>query len=275
MSNREYAVSRKTPLVTLDQAGWNRAALVTRSPPPTLSGIVELLSIDERPRNSPRGHQWRVVADDAPHIIYCRFDDDAGERHRLRVVGARTRYIDLDCSRRTLTVGARLRPGAIPALFGVDASELTNRSIPAELLVRDAARETLARLELESAEHTLIHIVSFLKALVRHGREVDRRARRLDTITSTRPGTVRGVADALGIGDRALRSWSSAHLGLGLRRFLRIRRLHDALETRLTNPGTTWSRIAAATGFADQPHLVRDCRALLGESPTEFFARAS
>jgi AraC-like DNA-binding protein len=39
-------------------------------------------------------------------------------------------------------------------------------------------------------------------------------------------------------------------------------------------PHATWSRIAAAHGFADQSHLVRDCRAMLGESPSEFVARA-
>src|SRR4029079_15612680 len=111
----------------------------------------------------------RVVADDAPHIIYSR---DAGGGRRLNVVGARTQYIDVDCSHRTLTVGARRLPGAIPALFDVPARELTNRSIPTELLVRDAARDALGRLELATAADTITHIIAFVEVLVRHGRNV-------------------------------------------------------------------------------------------------------
>jgi AraC-like DNA-binding protein len=86
--------------------------------------------------------------------------------------------------------------------------------------------------------------------------------------------SVRELARRMGIGDRALRAWSATHLGMGIRRFMTIRRLHRALEQRIRHPDTTWSRIAAAAGFADQSHLVRDCRALLGESPSEFLARA-
>jgi AraC-like DNA-binding protein len=206
--------------------------------------------------------------------IYSRFDAETGGGHRLHVVGARTRYTDVDCSRRILTIGARLRPGALPALFDVAANELTNRSVPAESLVRHAAELALSRLELDPAADTMSHVVSFIERLIARGRCVDGRASVLGAIATPDGRAVRDVAATLGIGERALRSWSAAHLGLGLRRFLRIRRLHTALEHRLSTPSATWSRIAAAAGFADQPHLVRDCHALLGESPGEFFARA-
>lgn len=259
-------------MVTLDQAGWNRSTLVLQPAPLALSDLIEFLWIDERPRHSRLRHQWRVVADDAPHIIYSRFDNASGVSHRLNVVGARTLYTDVDCTQRVLTAGARLRPGVIPMLFNISASEFTNRGVDASL-VTVAARLTIDRLERAQPADTLTHIVSFVNELARRGGVVDDRVRGLAALDSS-GRSVRDIARALGIGDRALRSWSATHLGLGLRRFRRIRRLHTAIEARLRNPCTPWSRIAAATGFADQPHLVRDCRALLGESPTEFFARA-
>ena len=120
-----------------------------------------------------------------------------------------------------------------------------------------------------------LHLTAFIEDVARRARDVDARARWLATVDTTHARTVDAVARSLGIGDRALRGWSATHLGLGLKRLLRIRRLHAALHARLTHPDATWSRIAAASGFADQPHLVRDCRALLGESPGQFFARAS
>jgi AraC-like DNA-binding protein len=264
-------------MVTLDQAGLNHTAVVMLLVPPSLQSVVELLWIDERPRLALHSPQWRVVADDAPHLIYYRYlDDDARvERHRLNVVGARTHYADVDCSRRLFTVGARLRPGAMPALFHVGAHELTNRSVSAELLVGRCARETLARAGDDSAASAARHVTSFLLDVLRRARDVDGRARWLANADLTHARTVHAVARAFGIGDRALRDWSATHLGLGLKRLLCIRRLHAALHARLADPDATWSRIAAASGFADQPHLVRDCRALLGESPSQFFARAS
>ena len=218
---------------------------------------------------------WRIVADDAPHVISIRFDTETDTRHQLNVVGARTRYADLDCSRRVFTIGARLRPGALPTLFGVRADELTNRSVAAELLVRGHARRLLAALEMGSLTDAASHLTSFLAELTVRRGSLDARARHVADIGRTDAYTVRDVATVLGLGERGLRSWSATHLGLGLRRFIRIRRLHAALERRLACPTETWSRIAATTGFADQPHLVRDCRALLGESPGQFFARAS
>ena len=114
----------------------------------------------------------------------------------------------------------------------------------------------------------------FIRELARRGNPVDRRTHSLVRLRPAADATLSRFADELGVSDRALRSWSSQHLGLGLKRCLSIRRLHNAIESRLVAPRATWSRIAAAHGFADQSHLVRDCRAMLGESPSEFLARA-
>jgi hypothetical protein len=115
-------------VVTLDQAGWMRAALVMMPAPPRLADVVDFLWVDERPRLSPTSHQWRIVADDAPHIIYARFVDARThtERHQLHVVGARPFYADVDCTHRLITVGARLRPGA---LLGESPGEFCARAV--------------------------------------------------------------------------------------------------------------------------------------------------
>ena len=262
-------------MVTLDQAGWNRSAVVLVPPPAAVGHVVEFLWTDTRPSQSPRAHEWRIVADDAPHLIYARyFDRLAGtERHRLNVVGPRQVFTDTDCRHRIVTIGARLKPGAVPALFGASAVETTDRSLAIDLIVRRGSA-FLSRFEDCAPGDATTRLGAVLCELAAVGRPVDPRMRLVD-----RPGphrtTVRELANGVGIGDRALRSWSGLHLGMGLRRFLTIRRLHRAIEHRIRHPETTWSRIAAAAGFADQSHLVRDCRMLLGETPGEFLTRAS
>src|SRR5687767_6541155 len=84
-------------MVTLDQAGWRRSAVVLVPAPAAIRDLVDFLWIDERPRLSPLvPHQWRVVADDAPHLIYSRTQDSLArtDHHRLHVVGARQRWVD-------------------------------------------------------------------------------------------------------------------------------------------------------------------------------------
>ena len=176
-----------------------------------------------------------------------------------------------NANHRLFTVGARLRAGAIPALLGVPAHEIANRVVPADLLVR---RDTLARFSSDDPADARAEVERCLHELRNCGSDIDRRARALARLRPSAEASLSQFADELGVTDRALRSWSSHHLGLGLKRFLRIRRLHGAIENRLVTPQATWSRIAAAHGFADQSHFVRDCRAMLGESPSEFVARA-
>lgn len=265
-------------MVTLDQAGLARSALVMVQVPAPLRNVVDLVWIDERPRLALASPQWRVVPDDAPHLIYYRYVDGhpGTEHHRLNVVGARSTYVDVDCSRRLFTIGLRLRPGAIPALLRVAAHEITNRSVAAELLARDPVCAALDRLGDDTPLEAARRLTELVTHLAARGRTIDARARQLASaqpLTALTALSVRRTATSLGIGDRALRRWSATHLGVGLRRFLSIRRLHGALQARLEQPAATWSQIAAANGFADHPHLIRDCHALLGESPSEFFAR--
>ena len=155
----------------------------------------------------------------------------------------------------------------------MSAHELTDRSVSIDSLVRPAFGPTLSRFETGAPSDAVMRLGELVADLAGESRPVDSRVRLLTT-PDAYPGRVRDAARHLGIGDRALRAWSAAHLGMGLRRFMTIRRLHRALEYRIQHPHTTWSRIAAATGFADHSHLVRDCRALLGESPGEFLTRA-
>jgi AraC-like DNA-binding protein len=263
-------------MVTLDQAGRARASLVILPSPPELAHVVEFLWLDPHAHSRSAESQWRIVPDDAPHIIYSRFtaSDRHTERHRLSVVGARRHYVDVDCRYRLFTAGARLRPGALPALFRVPGAELTDRAVPAELLARNHARDALAHLEDTPLTRSAQHIASFLGALARQDRGLDLRARWLGAASRRTPRTIRDIANDLGIGERALHAWSMSHLGLGLRRFLTVRRLHAALAARLADRASTWSRVAALTGYADQSHLVRDCHALLGESPNDFLSRS-
>src|SRR4051812_13612090 len=89
-SGRNRGSEHRTHMVILDQGGRRRSLSTILAPPPALASVVESMWIDEWPRRTVSG-AWRIVADDAPHIIWHLLDDPAGRRRdRICLVGART-----------------------------------------------------------------------------------------------------------------------------------------------------------------------------------------
>jgi AraC-like DNA-binding protein len=73
---------------------------------------------------------------------------------------------------------------------------------------------------------------------------------------------VAGTADAVGLGERQLHRRCLAAFGYGPKLLARILRLNRALE--LARAGTPYAEVAAVSGYADQPHLAREVKALAG-----------
>jgi AraC-like DNA-binding protein len=61
-------------------------------------------------------------------------------------------------------------------------------------------------------------------------------------------------------------------LGCSPRSFARIARFERLIGALHENPRLRWSELAAAHGYADQPHLARDVAALAGVTPTALAA---
>ncbi|MDN5861303.1 MAG: helix-turn-helix domain-containing protein [Pseudonocardia sp.] len=158
--------------------------------------------------------------------------------------------------------GVRFRPGALPALIGVPAVELSDRRVPLAELLPELAGPAVARLEHGEDPAAVLTEV----ALRLPGDPAPAWRHRVLR------GTARGhaatdVADALGWTTRTLHRHCLAAFGYGpatLRRVLRFRR---ALALLLS--GMAPADVAAATGYADQPHLSREVRAFSGASPAQ------
>ena len=260
--------------MTLDEGGWRRSAARIVTPPASLDGIVELFWIDEWSDAETRARQFRVVADDAPHVLWhvCRPRTHCVQR--LTLVGARASHHDVDLSGRQLLIGARLRPGTLPLLTHLPAMLFTNRSVPLTEVVSPPTARAIRRMRAGCPEAAVDQLANLIASLPRQRSSVDPRAAWIGALDRDERTSVAELEHTLGMSPRTLRAWSVANLGMGLKRLLRIRRLHSALEMWLSGAHDSWTRVAAAAGYADQPHLIRDCRALLGQAPAAFVARA-
>jgi AraC-like DNA-binding protein len=78
------------------------------------------------------------------------------------------------------------------------------------------------------------------------------------------------LAAEIGTSTRHLGRMFHAVFGTSPKNFARLARVEKIIGLR--QRGFTWAQIAYACGLADQAHLVREFKALVGESPSHFFA---
>jgi AraC-like DNA-binding protein len=163
-----------------------------------------------------------------------------------------------------LIVGARLRPGAGGAAFGVPLTELRNARVPVDALGVDPRGELSAALDPGAAPAAVAAV-----ALARVAQAPPDPAVQAAVVRLLDPmQRVDELAMALGFSERQLRRRFLAAVGYGpklLQRVLRLRRFLAAAGSHASFDGLAASAVAA--GYADQAHLARECRALAGLTP--------
>jgi len=158
-------------------------------------------------------------------------------------------------------------------VFGVFGNELAGRIAPLESLWGEEATLTLR--ERLSCAPDLVRAAVLLDAAVAGrvdandsrdsgGRLVAEAARRLSH------ASVRTVANDLGVSERHLRRLFGRVVGTSPKQFERIARFERAVRSARTEPGATWTNIAAAAGYYDQAHLIGDFRQIAGRTPGDF-----
>ena len=158
-------------------------------------------------------------------------------------------------------VGLRFPPGVGPAVFGVAAHELTDRSVRLSAIWSERVVRSLA----SRVADDLAGAGDLLDAVA---------AARLDARGGPDPAgaaiaralaagwSVAATADAVGLSPRHLVRRSHDLFGYGPKTLARVLRMRHALD--LVDAGTPAALAAAEAGYADQPHLAREIRALAG-----------
>jgi methylphosphotriester-DNA--protein-cysteine methyltransferase len=258
-------------VITLDQGG--AAVAVEHAPPAELRDVVEAIWVVEG-RPAAQEASWRVVADPNPHVTVHRMTDG---QVRASVVGARSRYVDVDRRSRSFTVAARLHVGALPLLTRLPVSELLDRGASLGAVFGREGRAVTRRLEdARTSRRAAEALVTFLRTRLEDGERPDWRVRDLmATLTEAPATTMEAVAARLAVSPRTLRETVRDQVGLGPKAVQRIGRLLQGLAAMSRPAPLGGSRAALVAGYADQPHFVHECRRLLGETPGRFLARGA
>lgn len=258
-----------TPLITsrLSAAGLELA--MTSSRHLALRSIgLHLFTCDY---DADGGHDcMRWLPDPSTWIILDVLPDGVAGR----CIGPREQALDTEPCPGDRHLGAVIHPGFARRCLGAGLEQALGSVAELPEIAPALAASLRAELDLAAPDHVLL--ARFEQLLVA---SIDRQHDGASTIvaqTCTELHRANGqltlgqLSERMGCSERHLRRECRHHVGMGPKDLMRAYRLRAVLETGLA-PGEarSWSELATDFGFADQSHLIAECRKLIRLTPRE------
>ena len=254
--------------------------MLQRELPPALRPCVSMLWASEPAAGRPTLRE-RVLPTGRMHLVFrsstCPLQilDDPRDRrgstlgHAL-VGGARADAYLREVPPGGASVGAELRAGACMALFGAPADALAARHTSLENLW--GAEATRACDRIFSAPDAARRLDVFTAIL---GERLPRVHGLHPAVAAALAGfreaqDVRAMVAASGYSHRHFIAVFERETGLTPKRFCRVQRFRTLLAQAASHPALSWTELALASGYSDQPHFNREFRAFAGITPSEY-----
>jgi AraC-like DNA-binding protein len=215
---------------------------------PGLAGVVEAAWLREVPAD--QSEPLRVVPDGCTDLMWVD-----GE---LQVAGPDTRAQLTVAGAGAAFAAVRFAPGAGPAVLGVPGHELRDGRVPLAALWPAGAVRRLAERVAEAPDRLAVLQAAVADRL----REAGPPDPVVAAVAHRVGGGVAATAEAVGLSERQLHRRCQAAFGYGPKTLARILRFRRAVA--LARTGTGLAEVAFRSGYADQPHLAREVRALSG-----------
>jgi AraC-like DNA-binding protein len=178
----------------------------------------------------------------------------------VRVAGPASTYLQPPPLDRMLAFGVRLRPGALPSLLRVEASEMADLHVHLDAIAPRLSRRIDGRLAAAAdPQAALAALAEELSHVLADAPPPDPAVRAAVTALDDPRGTVAGAAGRAHLSERELQRRFVRDVGFApktLHRVLRFQRFMDQLQ----QPGLGLAGAAALAGYADQSHLSREAR---------------
>jgi AraC-like DNA-binding protein len=243
---------------------WSESTLgpfsAVRPPAPSLARHVECVWAARDANDDP------LLPDAAVELVWSG--------HGLFVRGADTRPYPVASYPERTFVAVRFRPGAGASVLGLQGRELADARVGVSVLW---GRGEMERLESRlaacaSPAQTADVLEDIVAARVRE--LPDPAVEAVVAALRARDARVAGLADRIGLSERQLLRRCTSALGYGPKTLARILRFQRFRALAAARSGAGLAALAADAGYADQPHLTRECVRLAGVTPTAFLALA-
>lgn len=236
-------------------------------PSPSLRGVLRCAWAIGGTGDGRDGHA--VLPDGCADLLF-----ELDGEPRASWVGTMTRPLPVQRVGRVDLFGLRFAPGGLHAATRMSLSSLTDQRVPVEDAPLGWATRLATQLGRIDGFAQRVRLAEATLANIEIGTAATRAVRLLDALSAARelPG-VRVLARHAGTTERTLerrfRDWvgttPKAHL-----RYLRFERAQAQLAA-----GRPAAQVAAAVGYADQAHLIREFARFAGRTPARWLALRS
>ena len=215
-----------------------------------------------------------IVPDGCVEIIFNLGDrfinaDTGALQPRDLLAGQMTRPVIALPTGEVDLIGVRFKTGRAGAALGIPMWQLQDQLIAASDVIRgvdrlvDDLRNVAESDRLEHLGHSLAASLGDVDGDSMHN--VDEALQIIDRTRGSM--AIETLAKRVGITRRHLERQFKEHVGLGAKHLARIARIHGALDLLQQQPSLSGAAIAAACGYSDQAHLIRECQELAGQTP--------
>lgn len=209
---------------------------------------------------------YRVIADGCIDIFF-----EAAQPSQSFVMGFSNSYTQFPLQHSFNYIGIRFLPTAFPQLFGINASELTNRFESLDIVLPAVAAfiKSTFRHEMTGDEIKKELDEYFTRLLCRMQFHTDSRLYEALEIILKNQGIV-NVETALdtGISSRQLRRLFEFYIGDTPKTFSRIVRFQNLLRGKPSAEALRKNKLFLDAGYYDQAHFIKEFKTLFGTSPS-------
>lgn len=232
-------------------------------PSPDLASFVEHYWTVEWDLDRPR------VRETLPHpVVHIVLE---GEQATL--AGPATRRFTAQLEGKGRVFGAKFHPGGFRPFADRPVSAYADRTVPLER-VFGAAAQGLASRALSSADHAAViaELEAFLRAREARADATAISMARIAAAMAAERGITRieQVAQRFGLGVRRLQRQFRDYVGVPPKWVIQRYRLHEALARIDAGGRADWAALALDLGYADQAHLIRDFKRIVGCTPAQY-----
>ena len=253
----------------------NRLTYREHRPPQDLSSWVAAYWHIQGALPPDAGIYHRVLPDGcADLLIDCQTAHDSSNSQGI-LVGPMLDAQQFELRGTVDVVGVRFRPGGASSFFGLPLHHIRDDAVTVSDLAVDWPLGVAELSELSDSSSRLARLSAALRSRLAKIRSTDWVAdavlAQFASSQASEPLAISDVIRSIGLSERAVERRFLASVGMTLVQFRRLARFRNALRT-YAGGCDNWSEIAHATGYSDQPHLVREFQAWSGLTPAAWAA---
>lgn len=249
--------------------------------PPILNSYVHSIWTLEDDHKSSVPKTFRTIADGKPGLIFQHTDKGQFYQNEkalpsVFLFGAATKHATIELNGQFKTIGIFFQPAALKTVFGLDASELTDNCIDADLLAKKN-RLTDTLLSSPSTSYQIELLTNFIAKQIQLNNQSANKELlyTLSQISATKePVSLTGLANSVHLSTRSLERRFKEFVGLSPQLFVRISRFQQTITQLQSKHYRNLTDIAFDHSFADQSHFIRTFKEFSGLTPKDYLQRA-